>query len=97
MELVFVTVIGMGIALIARYAIAGRTAYGVLLLPAVGGAVTAGTWVSLVWLGLRFDGGWIWAISIAAATAASIAVAVLLPRRRQAADDARFRELAAGH
>jgi len=94
MELVFVTVIGIMIGVIARYAIPGRHTHGLLLLPAVAGAVTAAVWTASVWAGLTFDGGWIWAISIAAAVIASALVAVLLPRRRAASDAALFERLA---
>jgi hypothetical protein len=93
MELIFVTAIGICLAVIVRYTIPGRTTSGILLIPAIGGAVTCASWVVLVWAGLTFDGGWIWLISLAAGLIASILAAVILPRRRRAADDELFRRL----
>jgi len=86
MELLFVTVLGAGIGLIARYAFPQRRTYGILLLPAIAAAVTAVVWVALLWIGLTFDGTWIWVASLGAAVAASIAIALILPRRRDEAD-----------
>ncbi|MFC0682237.1 hypothetical protein ACFFGH_30785 [Lysobacter korlensis] len=82
MELLFVTVIGAGIGFIVRYTMPGREHHGALLLPAVAAATTAAVWVALLWAGLTFDGGWIWLISLAAALVVSVALALLLPRRR---------------
>lgn len=93
MELIFVTVIAASIGGLVRYLLPGRDAYGILLLPAVAAATTAAVWVALVWLGLTFDGGWIWVISIAAGTIVPIVLALVLPGRRRAADDAMFARL----
>ena len=87
MELLFVTVIGAGIGLLVRYTISGREHHGALLLPAIAAATTAAVWVILLWAGLTFDGGWIWVISLAAAAIVSVALAILLPRRRVEHDD----------
>ena len=67
MELLFVTVIGASLGLIARYLLPSRGTYGALLLPAVSGVATAVVWVALLWVGLTFDGTWIWVASLAAA------------------------------
>ena len=93
MELIFVTVIGVALGVIVRYTIPGRRTHGVLLLPAIGGVVTAAVWVGLVWLGWAFDGGWIWAASLGAAIAVCVLVAALLPPRRRAHDAERFQQL----
>lgn len=86
MELLFVTVIGAALALGVRYAVPGRETHGLLLVPAIGAAATAATWVLLVWLGFTFDGGWIWALSLVIGPAVALAFALLLPPRRRAAD-----------
>lgn len=86
MELLFVTVIGAGIGLLARYVFPQRGTYGVFLLPAISAAVTAIVWVALLWIGLTFDGAWIWVASLSAAIAVSIATALVLPRRRDESD-----------
>jgi hypothetical protein len=94
MELVYVTVIGAAIGLLARYVLPGRHTYGILLLPAAAGAVTATVWVGLVWLGFTFDGGWIWAISLAAAVVTSVVIPLALPRYRDAYDERLMHRLA---
>ena len=86
MELVYVTVIGAGLGLLLRYLLPGRQVYGVLLLPAVGAAVTAAVWVGMVWLGITFDSPWIWVASLGAATVVSAVVALVVSRRRIAWD-----------
>jgi len=96
MELVYVTVIGAAIGLLARYLLPGRRTYGLLLLPCAAAAVTATVWVGLVWAGWKFDGGWIWAVSLAAATVTSILIPVLLPRYRDSHDAQRLHHLSAG-
>jgi hypothetical protein len=96
MELLFVTVIGAGIGAIVRYSLPRRGMYGVLLLPAVAAAVTSVVWVALLWLGLTFDGGWIWVASLGSAVAVSLAVALLLPRRRIESDAALLTKLSGG-
>ena len=96
MELLYVTVIAAGIGAIVRYALPRRGSYGALLLPAVAAAVTSVVWVALLWLGLTFDGGWIWVASLGAGTLAAVGVAVLLPRRRMHSDAATLDRLASG-
>lgn len=96
MELAYVTVIGAAIGALARYLLPGRRAYGMLLLPAIAAAVTAAVWVGLVWVGWTFDGGWIWAVSLAAAVASSIASAILIVRYRETADKRLLHQLSAG-
>lgn len=93
MELIFVTAIGLSLAVLVRYLVPGRKTSGLLLIPAIGGAVTCAVWVALVWLGLTFDGGWIWFISLAAGVIASVVAAVILPKRRRIADDELFKRL----
>lgn len=97
MELLFVTVIGAGLGLLARYLLPERSTYGVLLLPAVGAAATAITWVGLLWAAnLTFDGTWIWVAALTAAVVTPIAVALWLPRRRATQDEQLFERVASG-
>lgn len=95
-ELLFVAVIAAGIGSILRYALPRRDAHGILLLPAVATVVTMAVWVALLWLGLTFDGGWIWLISLVAGALATIVVALALPRIRAGADARRLTELSGG-
>ena len=96
MELAYVTVIGAALGALARYALPGRRTYGLFLLPAISGAVTAVVWAALVWLGLTFDGGWIWVVSLGAAAIAAIAGALLIVRYRDNADSRLLHRLTAG-
>jgi hypothetical protein len=86
MELLFSTIIGAGIGSLFRYILPGRSAYGSLLVPAASAAVTAVVWVVLVWAGWKFDGGWIWVVSLVAGGVAGLVLALTLPRTRQQAD-----------
>jgi len=94
MELLYVTVIGAGLALILRYVLPKRETYGAALLPAIGAAVTSIVWVALVWAGWTFDGGWIWVASLGAAVIAALVTALLIPGRRAQSDIALFDNLA---
>jgi hypothetical protein len=96
MELAYVTVIGAAIGALIRYLVPGRRAYGLLLLPALAAGVTAAVWVGLVWLGWKFDGGWIWAVSLAAAAVASVVTALLVVRFRETADQRLLHHLSGG-
>jgi len=86
MELLFVALGGALLGLAARYALPRRHTHGSVLVPAVGTGVAALVWVALTWLGLAWDGGWIWWVSFVVAAGASVAVDVVLGRRREAAD-----------
>ncbi len=93
MELLFVVMGGILLAGGIRYLFPHRHSYGVLLLPALGGVVSAVTWATLTWLGWKFDGGWIWVASLALTAVAAVLVAVLIPRRRVAADESMLQSL----
>jgi hypothetical protein len=87
MELLFAVLGGIVIAGGLRYVFPHRHSYGVLLLPALGGAVAAIVWAGLTWLGWKFDGGWIWVASLVLPAIVAALVAALLSRRRVAADE----------
>jgi hypothetical protein len=93
MELLFVTLIAFLIGLGTRYALPGRDTYGVALLPAISGAITAIVWVGLTWLGWKFDGGWIWVVSLAAGTIISLVLALTVPRLRRTKDESMLQQL----
>jgi hypothetical protein len=93
MELLFVVLGGVLIGGGLRYLFPHRHSYGVLLLPAVGGAVTAAVWAGLTWLGWRFDGGWIWVVSLVVPAIVCILVATVLARYRVTADDRMLQSL----
>jgi hypothetical protein len=86
MELLFVTVIGTALSLGMRYLAPGRRTHGLLLVPLVGAAATAAVWAICVWIGMPFDGGWIWVVALVVGPLAALALALVLPKRRDAAD-----------
>jgi hypothetical protein len=86
MELLFVTLGGAILGLAARYGVPKRDTHGALLVPAVGAIVASVVWAALTWVGLKFDGGWIWVLSLAAAGVVAGLGSVLLARQRTASD-----------
>lgn len=93
MELLFVTLGGMILGLIAQYGVPSRPTRGALLLPAVGAVVAAIVWACLTWAGLKFSGGWIWVISLVVAGTLSVLVGIVARRRRLRSDDEALRSL----
>ena len=96
MELLFVTVIAAFIGLALRYLLPGRGSYGLFLVPAIAAAATAAIWVGLVWLGLRFDGGWIWVIALVGGSAITTVGTLLIVRARKVGDERRLHTLSGG-
>ena len=93
MELLFVVLSGIVLAGGIRYLLPHRHSYGVLLLPALGGIVSAVVWAALTWLGWRFDGGWIWVVSLVLSVVAAGLVGMRIARRRVAADESLLQQL----
>ncbi|GAA2060859.1 MULTISPECIES: hypothetical protein [Leifsonia] len=89
MELLFVVLGGAIIGLAGRYLLPNRHTHGSVLIPAVGFVSSAVLWVALTWAGLKWDGGWIWWITLLG-TALIVAVADLLIGRIRAANDERM-------
>ena len=96
MELLFVVLIAAGLGFLAHYTLPGRETRGSLLLGATAAVVASVIWVSLLWIGFTFDGGWIWVISLVAAGVAALVVAIALPPRRRANDRAMLTKLSGG-
>lgn len=96
MELLFVLVIAAGIGAVIRYVLPGRKTYGMLLLPAVSVVVTAIVWEALLWAGWKFDGGWIWAVSLVAGGVGAIAGELLVWRGRVNGDRRLLHHLSGG-
>lgn len=94
MELLFITLGGALLGIAARYLVPRRATHGVALVPAVGAGVAAVAWVALTWLGLAWDGGWIWVISLVVSGLAAAAVAMVLGPRRERDDAEAFTRLA---
>ncbi|WP_150308314.1 hypothetical protein [Planctomonas psychrotolerans] len=87
MELLFVALGGALLGMAARLAVPGRQTHGAVLVPAIGTAAAAVVWVALTWLGMAWDGGWIWLLALVCAGLSAVAAAVLIARSRERADD----------
>ncbi|MCS5715231.1 hypothetical protein NVV95_11800 [Herbiconiux sp. CPCC 205716] len=96
MELLFITLGGVILGLIARYALPNRDRHGAVVVPAIGAAVAAVVWVALTWAGLPWDGGWIWVISLVVTAVAVVVADVLIGRTRKERDDLRLQQLLKG-
>jgi len=86
MELLFVTLGGAILGLAARYGVPKRATHGALLVPAVGAIVASVVWAALTWVGWKFDGGWIWVVSLVAAGVIATLASVFLGRQRTSSD-----------
>jgi hypothetical protein len=93
MELLFVFLIGAIAGLAARYFLPGRHTHGSVLIPAVGAAVACALWVALTWVGLKWNGGWIWLITVVATTVVVFALDLAVGRVREQADEDRLATL----
>jgi hypothetical protein len=88
-ELLFVALGGAILGLGARYFLPGRHTHGSVLVPAIGVMVASALWVALTWAGLKWDGGWIWWISLGG-TAIVVTIADLLIGRIRKTSDERL-------
>ena len=93
MELVLI-VTGAGLlGLAARSVIPGRDRHGLALMPASGVIIGSVVWTLCVWLGLYPFTLWPWLITLGATAVGVIALGVVLPQRRDAADAALWEKL----
>jgi hypothetical protein len=92
-ELLFVVLLGFGIGLAIRTAIPGHDTYGSALVPSIGAAVSAIVWEILTWVGWKFDGGWIWVVSLVAGGVVALVLALVIPRSRRTNDQALLQQL----
>ena len=96
MELLFVALGGAIIGLAARYFLPNRHTHGAVLIPALEVMVASALWVALTWAGLKWNGGWIWWITLVG-TAVIVAVAdIVIGRVRTAQDDRLLADLSKG-
>ncbi|SDS39406.1 hypothetical protein [Microterricola viridarii] len=96
MELLFVALGGAILGIAARYTLPRRAEYGVVVVPAIGTATAAILWVALTWLGMAWDSGWIWLITLVGAAAVSAGAALLIGRTRAASDERLLATLSSG-
>ncbi len=93
MELLFVELIAIAIGFAAQALLPGREFRGVVVLPALAGAVSAIVWVTLTWLHWKWDGGWIWVATFLITAAAVVVAGVVARGVRREADAKRFEVL----
>lgn len=86
MELLFVALGGAIFGILARYLQPGRLFHGVIVVPAVGVATASTVWVILTWLGMAWDGGWIWVVALALSGVIAFVTGRILSSRREAQD-----------
>lgn len=96
MELVLIVTVAGLIGATLRYLVPGRQRHGLAVLPAAGVIAGSLLWVILVWLGAPQNAWWSWAIALGLTTVAVLALALILPKRRQADEEALWAEMT-GH
>ena len=96
MELVLIVTAAGLIGALVRYLVPGRALHGLAVLPAAGVIAGSLLWVILVWVGSPQNAWWSWAIAVGLTTVAVVVVALILPKRRQADEDALWAEMT-GH
>lgn len=96
MELLFVALAGAVIGLAARYLLPGRHTHGSALMPAIGVSLACILWVALTWAGLKWDGGWIWWITLLGTAVVVTAVDLVIGRVRTAHDEKLLHTLSRG-
>lgn len=96
MELLFIGLGGAIIGLIARYTLPYRHRHGAVLIPALGAAVAALLWEALTWAGLKWNGGWIWWITLIATGIIAFGIDLLLGVLRKRNDERLLHTLSKG-
>lgn len=96
MELLFVALGGAIIGLAARYLLPHRHTHGSVLVPALGVMVSSALWVALTWAGLKWDGGWIWWITLVGTAVVVVIADLVIGRVRTAGDDRLLADLTKG-
>lgn len=90
MEILFVVLAGIIIGIAVGAALPRRELRGIALVPAIGGAAASIVWVALTWLGMAWNGGWIWVITLVLAAVVAAIGGQLLSVNRERADIATF-------
>ncbi|MHA7986149.1 hypothetical protein ACX9R5_10100 [Rathayibacter sp. CAU 1779] len=93
MELLFITLGGAIIGLIARYVLPYRHSHGSVLIPGLGAISAAVLWVALTWAGMKWNGGWIWWITLVGTAVIAVGVDLLLGTLRTRGDERRLHQL----
>jgi hypothetical protein len=93
MELVLVVTFAGLLGLALRYIVPGREHHGFAMMPAAGVILGSLGWLIAIWVGLDSSGVWGWVVSLGLALVGTIALGIVVPRRRTQADKALWAEL----
>ncbi|MFT4305808.1 MAG: hypothetical protein QM604_02845 [Microbacterium sp.] len=91
MDILLAFLFGVGLGLIAHFALPARDTRGVALLPGVGAIVGGLVWLGLTWLGATTTDPWIWLLSIIVPAIVLVPTGLTVTRVR-IRHDARMRE-----
>jgi hypothetical protein len=95
-ELLFVALGGALLGLGARYFLPNRHTHGSVLMPAIGVMVASALWVALTWTGMKWNGGWIWWITLVGTAVIVAVVDLAVGRIRSTRDDRLLADLTKG-
>jgi len=93
MELVLVITFAGLLGLALRYIVPGRERHGFAVMPSAGVIVGSLGWLIAIWVGLDASGPWGWVLALGLALVGTIALGIVMPRRRTQADEALWSEL----
>lgn len=88
MELVLIVTAAGLLGLTVRYLVPGRTSHGLAVMPSAGVIIGSIAWGILIWAGAPETAWWSWTIALGLTTVGTLSLALVLPRRRAAIDQA---------
>lgn len=88
MELVLIVTFAGLMGLAVRYLVPGREWHGLALMPSLGVVIGSLGWALAIWVGLDAGGVWAWVLALGLTAVGTTIAAVVIPRRRDAADKA---------
>jgi hypothetical protein len=93
MELVLVVTFAGVLGLALRYLIPGRNTHGFAVMPSAAIILGSLGWLLAIWVGLEASGPWGWVVALGLALVGTVALGLVLPRKRTEADEALWKEL----
>lgn len=93
MELVLIVTFAGILGLALRYIVPGREHHGFAVLPSAGVIFGSLGWLIAIWVGLDVSGPWGWVVALGLALVGTIALGIVVPKRRTQADKNLWSEL----
>jgi hypothetical protein len=93
MELVLVVTFAGLIGTTLRYIVPGRDRHGLAMMPSAGVIIGSVIWVVAIWVGLDAQTPWPWVISLGLTLIGTGVLGIMVPRRRDQADEKLWAEL----